>query len=123
MIDGRKPVLYHFQVNDRTCYHAVVVDGLLEQAGQALAEYRRHLAGQHAAVMNRTPADLRNACDVSMYVLNPAHHLQYGFPIREWDDKGYTRVLLDYDTDFQASDDLFVLPVDYQRFSIGESSL
>lgn len=118
-IDGHVVSLYVFKVNDKACNEATIADSLLPRATKALSEYRIILAGQHASTLGSTPADLRNACDMASHIFHPARHLQYGLPVQEWDlQTGYRRSLVDFDDDWQAKPELFILPKEFERFSI-----
>lgn len=119
-IDGHELVHYVFKINGEACQDAMIAEGLMKGASDAIAEYRRILAGQHAKTFNITPADLRNTCDMAMNIFMPDRYLQFGLPVHERDHTGYQRSLIDFDDDYEPKASLFVLPEDLKQFSIEE---
>ena len=120
MIDGHELVHYIFKINGQACQDAMIAEGLMTDATEAIAEYRRILAGQHAKTMNITPADLRNACDMAINIFQPDKYLQFGLPVHERDHTGYQRSLIDFDNAYEPKAALFVLPKEFDQFSIDE---
>jgi hypothetical protein len=53
-------------------------------------------------------------------IFAPTRHLEYGFPILEWDYRGKRRTLIGYRESVQAESKLFRLPEGYRVFSINE---
>jgi len=119
-IAGHGLVHYIFKVNGKACQDAMIAEGLLIKATNAISEYRQILAGQHAKTLNATPADLQNECDMAIHIFEPDQYLQFGLPIHERDHSGYQRSLLDYEDDFEPNPTLFVLPKEYKQYSIDE---
>jgi len=119
-VDGRELVHYIFKVNGEACQDAMIAEGLLLNATEAIAEYRRILAGQHAKTFNGTPADLRNTCDMAIHIFQSDRYLKFGLPIHERDHSGYQRSLIDFDDNFEPKPALFVLPEGFDQFSIDE---
>lgn len=118
-VAGRSPRHYRLDANGEECSHVVAVDGLLPDGLAAMREFGQVLAGESAATFAAIPADLHDACEMAAHTFAPDRHLQFGFPIQEWDDGGYSRYLLDYDAEFvPAEEDLFSLPEDYVRATI-----
>jgi len=120
MIDGREIVHYIFKINGEACQDAMIAEGLMTEAAEAIAEYRRILAGQHAKTFNITPADLRNDCDMAMNIFHADRYLQFGLPVHERDYTGYQRTLIDFDDTYEPKENLFVLPEQFDQFSIDE---
>jgi hypothetical protein len=120
-IDGKQTSRYIFEANGVACYDTVVAEGLLPGATKALTQYLSILAGQHASTLKQVPADVINACDLGMHVLNPGMHLVHGLPISEHDPaSGYRRQLIEFDDAYEVDAALFVLPGDFGRFSISD---
>lgn len=119
-IDDRELVHYVFKVNGEACQDAMIAEGLLTNATAAIAEYRRILAGQHAKTFNSTPADLRNTCDMALHIFQPDRYLQFGLPVHERDHTGYQRSLIDFDDAYEPKPELFVLPQEFDQFSLDE---
>jgi hypothetical protein len=118
-IGGKQPVEYALLVNGKTCSHVVAVPGLLPDALAALREFQRVLAGQHAADLPKTPADMLDPCFVAQHIFAPVRELQYGFPIRQWDGNGKKRDLVNYDVKFKVDPTLFKLPAGFTREETG----
>jgi hypothetical protein len=119
LIAGKRPRHYRFTAGGEICREAVVVPQLLPAAVQALIEYDRLLARQHRNNLDQVPAEIRTPCYLSRYVYHPARPLEQGLPIREWDDSGYLRTLIDYRGQVQVSPDLFAVPIGYEQHTLG----
>ncbi len=117
-IEGHRPVRYELLVNDRVCSQVVAVPGLLPEAVRALREFRRSLAGQHSDDLPKTPVEYLDPCFLSMHVFSPGRNLQYGIPLREWDEQGAGRALLRYERGVTPGEGLFELPADYERSTV-----
>lgn len=117
-IQGMKPLHYRFSANGEDCYDVVAVDGLMPDVVEAMKAFKDILASDSKVTFNNIPADLQNACDMSMDTFAAGRHLKYGFPIQEWNTHGDGRTLVDYDEDFIPEPALFVLPEEYERFSV-----
>ncbi|NNG12334.1 MAG: hypothetical protein HKM88_03685 [Halobacteria archaeon] len=121
-VAGTQPVHVRFIANTVVCHEAMVVPGLLEDAVDGLIEYEEILASRQQENLLNTPESLQSACFLTRYIYAPARHLRQGLPIQEWDDAGYRRSLVDYHEAEQVTSDLFRLPADYERFTLGEVS-
>ena len=119
-IDGKHPQHYQFLANGEICYDTVSVKGLLPDAVDALRDFSAVLASDSKVTFNNIPADLHDACDMSMNTFAAGRHFAYGFPIQEWSPKGAGRTLIDYRTDYRADPALFVLPKEYTHFTVQE---
>jgi hypothetical protein len=118
-IDGRQATHYRFYANDKHCYDSVVLgDDFLPDVLAAMREFRQVLAGEHAATVNKIPLDMLDACDLSLNVFHATKHMEHGFPIREWDRKGYQRFLVDYRQDVSVPKEIFDLPKDFTQYTL-----
>ncbi|MEJ2685688.1 MAG: hypothetical protein P8124_00520 [Gammaproteobacteria bacterium] len=117
-VGGRTPVHYTFLANGKTCSDAVVVPGLLGGAVAAMREFEQIMAGQHAADMDKTPADMQTPCDLARYVFAADRQLRHGLPIQEWDPTGYRRTLTDYKPKLEVDPSLFKLPKGFRHYSV-----
>jgi len=117
-IGGGQPQHYQFSANGEPCFDAILVPGLLPDVVAALRAFDDLLASDSKVTFAMIPADLHNACDMSMSTFAPGRHLAYGFPIQEWSTNGDGRTLIDYDEQYQPDASLFVLPTGYQHFTI-----
>ncbi|MGD8783161.1 MAG: hypothetical protein PVG75_01930 [Thioalkalispiraceae bacterium] len=118
-INDIKPVHRQLLTNDQICLDVVSVQGLMPEAVEALKDYHLLLASDSAATFNIMPADMHEPCAISMSTFAPTRHLEYGFPIQEW-KPGYTRILQNYDENYQVDPELLKLPEEYFTYSIQE---
>jgi len=117
-IDNKTPQHYQFLANGELCYEVIAVPGLLPQVVTAMQAFNRLIASDSATTFNNLPADLHNACDISMSTFAVGRHLEYGFPLQEWAPKGSGRSLIDYKENYQPDPALFVLPEKFQKYDI-----
>lgn len=109
-----KDATHHsLRVGGRQCYDVVAVEGLYPDAVLAMREYLLTLAGEQAVNINKTPVEMREPCMLSNLVFSPLKHLDYGFPLREWDYRGYIRELKDIES-ITVSSTLFEINPDFQ---------
>lgn len=118
-VDDTQPVEYTLTVNDKTCSRIMTVPDFLPEGAEALREFRRTLAGQHAENLPKTPVEMLDPCFVAYHIYAPVRHLQYGFPIQQWDVDGNSRALIDYKRGLKADPELFTLPDGYRRMGVG----
>lgn len=118
-VAGVQPVEYALTVNDKACSRVMSVPDFLPEGVEALREFQRTLAGQHAENLPKTPVEMLDPCFVAYQVFAPVRHLQYGFPIQQWDANGTSRALVDYKRGLSVDPGLFTLPEDYRRMGVG----
>lgn len=117
-IAGKEARHFRFLANDKACYDVIAVEGLMPQVVTALQEFNHILASDSAMTFNNLPADMQNACDMSMDTFAAGRHLEKGFPIQEWTESGTGRHLVDYNEDYQPDKSLFELPKDFKQYSV-----
>jgi hypothetical protein len=119
MISGKPTHQLRLFVNDRLCYDAVVVPGLLEDVVKALRDFNLVLAGEQGKMLGELPSDMIDGCDLALHTFYPQWTLESGLAIQEWDASlQQRRLLVDIDQAFKAEPKLFELPADYQHYSI-----
>ncbi len=119
-IDGETAKHYQLITNDKVCYDVVAIKGLMPHVVKALTEFHEHMATDSRVTFNNMPADLHEACDMTSTTFKPARQFEFGFPIQEWGKKNDSRSLVDYDVNYKADPKLFVLPKDYQHYTVME---
>ncbi len=119
-IDGEKAKHYQLITNDQACYDVVVIKGLMPHVVKALTEFYKHMATDSMVTFNNMPADLHDACDMTLTTFKPTRQFEFGFPIQEFGKRDYSRSLVDYDVNFKADPKLFVLPEGYQNYTVTE---
>ena len=117
-IEGKKPIHYQFSANGEICYDVVAVKGLMPDVVAAMKGFSDILASDSAVTFSSIPADMLNACDMSMSTFAAGRHFKHGFPIQEWSARGSGRTLVDYNDDFEVEPSLFVLPEQFKHYSI-----
>lgn len=117
-IEGMEARHYRFLVNNKNCYDVIAVEGLMPDVIKALKEFNNVLASDSALTMHTLPADMLNACDLSMDTFDVGRHLEKGFPIQEWTESGTGRHLVDYNQNFKPAETLFELPKEFQAYSV-----
>lgn len=117
-IDGETAIHYQLITNGSICYDVVAIKGLMPFAVKALTEFYNHMATDSVVTFNNIPADMHDACDMTLTTFKPARQFEFGFPIQEWGKREYKRSLIDYDVNYKADPKLFVLPKDYHRYTI-----
>lgn len=119
-IDGESAKHYQLITNDKICYDVVAVKGLMPDVVKALTEFNTHMATDSRVTFNNIPADLHEACDMTSTTFKPARQFKFGFPIQEWGKRDYSRTLIDYDDNYKIDPKLFILPKDYQHYTVTE---
>ena len=119
-IEGIQPRHILFSANSEQCYEVIAVPGLLPDVVTALQEFTDLLASDSKVTFNTLPADLQKPCDISMNTFAAGRHLAFGFPIQEWSANGSGRALVDYQLDYEPDESMFILPADYNHFTVQE---
>lgn len=117
--DSPKGFHYKFLANGKECYNVVVVEGYLPDVVAALTEFRTVLAGEHATVVGTMPPEQQDACDLALNIFDPVRHLSYGFPVREWNSKGYSKFLTEARGGMTVEKQFLELPAAYTRHAFG----
>jgi len=119
-INGEVARRYQLSTNNEVCYDVVAIKGLMPNVVTALTEFHLHMATDSRVTFNNMPADMQDACDMTLTTFKPAQQLAFGFPIQEWGKHEYMRSLVDYDVNYKADPKLFVLPEGYQNYTVHE---
>ena len=117
--ENTKGYYYKFFANGVACYNVVVAENYLPDVVNAFKEFRTVLAGEHATSLGNLPPDRQDACDLALNIFYPAHHLDFGFPVREWDDKGYSKFLREAQRGVVIDPEMLKIPADYARSPFG----
>ncbi len=117
--ENTKGYFYKFFANGEPCYNVVVAENYLPDVVDAFAEFRKTLAGEHATTLGNLPPDRLDACDLALNVFYPTYYLQFGFPVREWNDKGYSKFLREAQRGVLIDPALLKIPADYARYRFG----
>jgi len=120
LISGRSTEHIVLSVNGMECQNIISVNGLLEKVNRALQEYLLTLAGEQATNLAKTPTELQTPCMLAKLIFAPTWHLDFGFPIQEWDYRGFARSLVHFREKTTVDPGLFKLPKDYRVLSIAK---
>ena len=103
---------FSWAVNGKPCGQVTATSKLQPDTAVALQQYWRALATSQWQTWQRTPADMRNACDLARYVVAIPFVFQYGLPLSDETSDGRSR---HYQSDsvVPLRAGLFVLPPDY----------
>ena len=119
-VSGHSATHYRYFANGKHCYDAVTLEKtFLPEAVAALREYRQLLAGEHASTVHAMPADTHEACDLALNIYYASKHLGTGLPLREWDQKGFLKFMVDYRLNIEYDQEKFKLPEGFSEFSVG----
>lgn len=110
---------YKFSANDVVCYNVVVAENYLSDVVSAFSEFRTVLAGEHAAALSNSSVEQWDPCDLALNIFDPLRHLQHGFPIREWNSKGYSKFLSFVQVGTTIDKSFLELPPSYTRHAFG----
>lgn len=117
--ENTKGYYYKFFANGAVCYNVVVAEDFLPDVVKAFTEFRTVLAGEHATALGNLPPDRLDACDLALNIFYPVHHLEFGFPVREWNDKGYSKFLREARHGVIIDPAQLTIPADYARYPFG----
>ena len=119
-VSGRIATHYRYNANGTHCYDAVTLEKtFLPGVVAAMKEYRTVLAGEHASTVHKMPVDTHNACDLAVNIYHATKHLETGLPLREWDQKGYLKFMVDYKMNFKMDPKQLEIPAEFKEFSVG----
>jgi hypothetical protein len=117
-IMGVKAQTFTTRVNGEKCEEVVALPHLFEKRMDMFKAYRMVLARHQMAVLDNTPAELRNSCVTSSTALNPLAQFSQGFPIEYRRVDGESRQWVDFKQAIQVDASVFQLPQDYTVFDL-----
>lgn len=120
-VSGRVATHYRYNANGKQCYDAVTLEKeFLPEVVEVLREFRQVLAGEHASTVHSMPADTHDPCDLALNIYHADQHLETGLPLREWDQKGFLKFMVNYKLNYKMDTSKFEIPADYNEFSVGK---
>lgn len=111
---GRVPKNVRLLANGELCSELVVIDGVMDDALEALSELKLVLARIQAATLEAMPLEMRTPCDLAGNIYAPERTLRFGLPLQER-SAGRSQSLVDFTERFEAGDELFVIPPSFDR--------
>lgn len=112
-VAGKQPQRRWLYTNGEACRELVTIQGVMTDAVAGLAEFRRALAKIQFPTM---PAE-SSLCEQSEFVYASDRSLGFGLPLRD-SYLGKTQVLLDFDQEYDAAPELFLVPASYREISM-----
>jgi len=120
-IDGLNATHYRYYANDKQCYDVVTLDkSFMPEVVQAIREYRSVLAGEHASTVHEMPTESYDPCELATNIYYATKHLETGFPVRQWDQTGRLKQLVNYKTKVKFDPAKLTIPKDFKEFSIDQ---
>lgn len=116
-VGGVRPVRVQLLVNGVVCRELMVVDGIMQPAIQGLKEFREALALFQAASLHTWPEASRTPCDLAELVYAPTRGLAHGLAVQDH-SATMSQSLVDFEQNYDAAEELFVLPADYARIEM-----
>jgi len=118
-VGGGQATHYRYDANGKHCYDAVTLEkSFLPGVIDAFKEFRLVLAGEHASSLHRMPAENHDACELALNIFYATKHWGNGVPLREWDQKGYLKFMIDYREGFTMKSENLTIPADYRQYSV-----
>jgi hypothetical protein len=121
-LNGQSPRHFVLTSRDKACYDIIALEGFLPEVVAALREYEEIMSEQQKVNLNKTPTEMRSDCMLANMIVAPTRYLDFGFPLRVSDYRGWSRSLTDY-RQVDIDPLLFELNKSYQVFQISESGL
>ncbi len=121
-VAGIKPVYKTYYANDARCRDVVSLPGFKADAVAAMRGFLSVMADQHRATLANTPKQMRGSCMLANFIYAPVAFLDEGFPLKEWDYRGYRRTLVDFREE-PVDPALFVIPESYERLTLPTESV
>lgn len=115
LVAGRQPKDVRLLANGEVCSELVVVEGVMDDAVEALSELKLVLARiQAASAEAQGPLSIQTPCELANNVYAADRSLRFGLPIVE---RAGSRMqsLVDFSTEYEADKAMFALPNAYSR--------
>jgi len=121
-IANQQPVEILFTTNNNVCRTSTVVRGLMVEEMLALSQFHQTLGWMQRKTITNMPKEMQNDCMLTDVVYKPELAYQQGLILSTQDDKK-KQLLVDFKTDMEVDDRLFVLPKDYDRNELKRTPL
>ena len=116
-VAGIQPVYKTYYADNIRCRDVVSLPGFKPDAVAAMKGLLSIMADQHRATLGSTPKEMQGSCMRANFIYSPVVFLDEGFPLREWDYRGYRRMLADFREE-SVDPGLFVVPESYERLTL-----
>ncbi len=116
-VAGKQPKTVRLLANGETCSEMVVIEGVMDEAVEALGELKLTLARIQAATLDAVPLNMRTPCDLAANVYAADRSYRFGLPLSERSG-GHSQSLIDFAPDHEAEGELFTLPEGFSRRAV-----
>jgi hypothetical protein len=106
---------------EETCMEIQLVENLLPDVAQIMKNYQMVISGQQVKMTDNKLTEMQTACFFADQIYNMGLYYDKGFPIQEWHSNERSRILSSYKK-ADVSLDTFMIPDDYNQFSIDNNS-
>lgn len=120
--NGKKPIHVTYTSSGKPCYDVISAPDFEPEVVALLRDYLLTLSGEQLQNLNKTPADMRSECMMANLIYAPTRQLDGGFPLREWDYKGYVRELVKVET-MDVESPLFQFAPDYSVYELSAAGM
>ncbi|MDH5518083.1 MAG: hypothetical protein OEY36_09755 [Gammaproteobacteria bacterium] len=120
-VDNKSAYTYWLSAGKTVCSEAQVAHGLLETESNMLMRYKQTLSAGQVEAIVATPEEMRTPCLLIDQVYNTGSVYERGIPLQQWHVNGLQRVLSSYATDKKVQAQLFQLPENYKKYSMGDN--
>jgi len=124
-ISGNTVYNYRVYVEDDkkelTCLEIQLVENILPKIRVVLHNYQLIVAGQQVKMTDNMVSEMQTACYFVDQIYNTGAYYDKGLPIQEWHSNERSKILTSYDK-VKINKGKFVVPEDYNHFSMDENS-
>jgi len=114
LVAGRQPRQLDLYSNGQLCRELIIIEGVMDAALAAVAEFRRALAKiQLATLSDETPT----VCEQSEFLYASDRSLKYGLPVTD-SYIGKRQLLVDFKQRYTVAPELFLVPDSYREISM-----
>ena len=107
--------------NEVTCMEIQLVENLLPEVTELLANYQQVVSGQQVKMTDNKINELQTACYFVDQIYNAGAYYKKGLPIQEWHSNERYKILTSYKK-IPVKAGLFLLPENYREFSVDNNS-
>lgn len=116
-VAGHTPKNVRLLANGELCSELVVIDGVMEDALDALSELKQVLARIQVKSIDAMPLGSNTPCDLASSIYAPDRSLRFGLPLQERSG-GRSQSLVDFSDAHEVEDSLFEIPESFVRQSM-----
>ncbi len=112
-VDGIAPISWQLTANGETCVAVEALPGVMGETMVALADLYDLLGYAHGALVQQTPPQYLDACDLAQNIYAPRGAWSQGLPLHMRSER-IALELLDHEAAFAVDENLFKVPPEYR---------